>query len=77
LLPRTDLAIGTGNPESTGEANRMLGVIRSQLTNPNVPIQYGGSVKPNNIDEIYGSARNRWRSGEGSLEPREFCAIVN
>jgi len=28
------------------------GLIRSQLSNPNVSIQYGGSVKPNNIDEI-------------------------
>jgi triosephosphate isomerase len=28
------------------------GFIRRQLKNPDVSIQYGGSVKPDNIDEI-------------------------
>ncbi len=45
-------AIGTGDTCEVSEANRVIGLIRSQLSNPNVSIQYGGSVKPNNIDEI-------------------------
>ena len=45
-------AIGTGDTCDSSEANRVIGVIRSQLNNKDVSIQYGGSVKPNNIDEI-------------------------
>ena len=45
-------AIGTGDTCETQEANRVIGIIRQQLDNKDVSIQYGGSVKPNNIDEI-------------------------
>jgi triosephosphate isomerase len=30
----------------------VIGVIRSLLKNKDVPIQYGGSVKPGNVDEL-------------------------
>ena len=45
-------AIGTGDTCEASEANRVIGLIRAQLQNQNVTIQYGGSVKPGNIDEI-------------------------
>ena len=45
-------AIGTGDTCETKEANRVIGIIRQQLDNKDISIQYGGSVKPNNIDEI-------------------------
>ena len=71
-------AIGTGDTCESTEANRMLGVIRSQLTNPNVSIQYGGSVKPNNISEIMAQPEiDGVLVGGASLEPASFAQIVN
>ncbi len=71
-------AIGTGDTCETKEANRVIGLIRSQLHNPNVPIQYGGSVKPNNIDEIMAQPEiDGALVGGASLEPDSFARIVN
>jgi triosephosphate isomerase (TIM) len=71
-------AIGTGDTCETKEANRVIGLIRSQLSNPNVPIQYGGSVKPNNIDEIMAQPEiDGVLVGGASLEPASFARIVN
>lgn len=71
-------AIGTGDTCQTKEANRVIGLIRSQLTNPNVPIQYGGSVKPNNIDEIMAQPEiDGALVGGASLEAAGFARIVN
>ena len=71
-------AIGTGDTCETKEANRVIGLIRSQLTNPNVPIQYGGSVKPNNIDEIMAQPEiDGALVGGASLEAVGFARIVN
>ncbi|MFH7024876.1 MAG: triose-phosphate isomerase [Heteroscytonema crispum UTEX LB 1556] len=71
-------AIGTGDTCETKEANRVIGLIRSQLSNPNVPIQYGGSVKPNNIDEIMAQPEiDGALVGGASLEPASFARIVN
>jgi triosephosphate isomerase len=71
-------AIGTGDTCESTEANRVIGLIRSQLTNPGVPIQYGGSVKPNNIDEIMGQPEiDGALVGGASLEPASFSRIVN
>ncbi|MHC0065430.1 triose-phosphate isomerase [Nostoc sp. UIC 10890] len=71
-------AIGTGETCEAGEANRIIGLIRSQLTNPNVSIQYGGSVKPNNIDEIMAQPEiDGVLVGGASLEPESFARIVN
>ncbi|MCV3212702.1 triose-phosphate isomerase [Plectonema radiosum NIES-515] len=71
-------AIGTGDTCETKEANRVIGLIRSQLTNPNVPIQYGGSVKPNNIDEIMAQPEiDGVLVGGASLEAAGFARIVN
>lgn len=71
-------AIGTGDTCETKEANRVIGLIRSELTNPNVSIQYGGSVKPSNIDEIMTQPEiDGALVGGASLEAADFSRIVN
>lgn len=71
-------AIGTGDTCEASEANRVIGLIRSQLKVADVPIQYGGSVKPNNIDEIMAQPEiDGALVGGASLEPASFARIVN
>ncbi len=71
-------AIGTGDTCESREANRVIGMIRQQLDNKNVSIQYGGSVKPNNIDEIMAQPEiDGALVGGASLEPDSFARIVN
>ncbi len=71
-------AIGTGDTCASTEANRVIGLIRSNLSNPNVPIQYGGSVKPDNIDEIMSQPEvDGALVGGASLEAKSFARIVN
>ena len=71
-------AIGTGDTCESKEANRVIGVIRQQLDNQNVSIQYGGSVKPNNVDEIMSQPEiDGALVGGASLEPHNFARIVN
>ncbi len=71
-------AIGTGDTCETKEANRVIGLIRSKLTNPDVPIQYGGSVKGDNIDEVMAMPEiDGVLVGGASLESASFDRIVN
>ncbi|WP_416676296.1 triose-phosphate isomerase [Egbenema bharatensis] len=71
-------AIGTGDTCDADEANRIIGIIRSRLDNPNVTIQYGGSVKPGNIDEIMAQPEiDGALVGGASLNPKDFARIVN
>jgi len=71
-------AIGTGDTCEVSEANRIIGIIRSQLKSADVPIQYGGSVKPNNIDEIMAQPEiDGVLVGGASLEADSFGRIVN
>ena len=71
-------AIGTGDTCASTEANRVIGLIRSKLSNPNVPIQYGGSVKPDNIDEIMAQPEiDGALVGGASLDATSFARIVN
>ncbi len=71
-------AIGTGDTCKSKEANRVIGVIRQQLDNQDVSIQYGGSVKPGNIDEIMAQPEiDGALVGGASLEPASFARIVN
>ncbi|MBE9044346.1 triose-phosphate isomerase [Pleurocapsales cyanobacterium LEGE 10410] len=71
-------AIGTGDTCESTEANRVIGIIRQQLDNENVSIQYGGSVKPGNIDEIMAQPEiDGVLVGGASLEPNNFARIVN
>lgn len=71
-------AIGTGDTCAAEEANRVIGLIRSKLTNGGVSIQYGGSVKPDNIDEIMAQPEiDGVLVGGASLEGDSFARIVN
>ncbi|WP_370587970.1 triose-phosphate isomerase [Trichocoleus sp. FACHB-591] len=71
-------AIGTGDTCDSAEANRVIGLIRQKLTNANVSIQYGGSVKPDNIDEIMAQPEiDGALVGGASLDPKSFARIVN
>jgi triosephosphate isomerase len=71
-------AIGTGDTCESKEANRVIGLIRSQLNNADVPIQYGGSVKPGNIDEIMAQPEiDGALVGGASLDPNGFARILN
>ena len=71
-------AIGTGDTCESGEANRVIGEIRKQLANQDVPIQYGGSVKPGNIDEIMAQPEiDGALVGGASLTHDSFGRIVN
>lgn len=71
-------AIGTGETCHSEEANRIIGIIRKQLKNPDVPILYGGSVKPGNIDEIIAQPEiDGALVGGASLTAKDFTRIVN
>jgi triosephosphate isomerase (TIM) len=71
-------AIGTGDTCEAKEANRIIGLIRSQLKNKAVTIQYGGSVKPSNVDEIMAQPEiDGALVGGASLDPKDFARIVN
>lgn len=71
-------AIGTGDTCAADEANRVIGLIRGQLTNQNVTIQYGGSVKPGNVDEIMAQPEiDGALVGGASLEPSSLARLVN
>ncbi len=71
-------AIGTGDTCEAKEANRVIGLIRKQLTHKNVSIQYGGSVKPNNVDEIMAQPEiDGALVGGASLTAESFARLVN
>jgi triosephosphate isomerase (TIM) len=71
-------AIGTGETCNAEEANRIIGIIRKQLKNADVPILYGGSVKPGNIDEIIAQPEiDGALVGGASLMAKDFTRIVN
>ncbi len=71
-------AIGTGDTCASDEANRVIGKIRSQLVNKDVPIQYGGSVKPANMDEIMAQSEiDGALVGGASLEADSFAKLAN
>ncbi|MEM6445398.1 MAG: triose-phosphate isomerase [Cyanobacteria bacterium P01_D01_bin.123] len=71
-------AIGTGDTCEACEANRIIGIIRNHLSTPDVSIQYGGSVKPANIDEIMAQAEiDGVLVGGASLDADGFGRIVN
>jgi triosephosphate isomerase len=71
-------AIGTGETCESSEADRIIGLIRSQLTHPDVSILYGGSVKPGNVDEILAQPEiDGALVGGASLSPGDFLRIVD
>jgi triosephosphate isomerase (TIM) len=77
-------AIGTGRTATANEANRVAGVIRSTLAAAGnagaaseVRILYGGSVKPENIEEFTGQPEiDGALVGGASLDAQAFAAIA-
>jgi triosephosphate isomerase (TIM) len=71
-------AIGTGDTCAAAEANQTIGKIRAQLSNSTVSIQYGGSVKPDNIDELMAQPEiDGVLVGGASLDAAGFARIAN
>ena len=71
-------AIGTGKTCQSAEANRICGLIRKWVGFPDLLIQYGGSVKPGNIDEIMSKSDiDGVLVGGASLETKKFARIAN
>ncbi len=77
-------AIGTGRTASADEANRVIRIIRSAVAEVfnsgianEVRIQYGGSVKPNNVAEFFNQSDvDGALVGGASLDASSFAAIV-
>jgi triosephosphate isomerase len=77
-------AIGTGRTATAGDAQAVVGAIRSQILESfgeraamNVRLQYGGSVKASNIAEIMSQPDiDGVLVGGASLDPTEFARIV-
>ncbi len=78
-------AIGTGKTASSEDADCMCGYIRSLIAETygddaasKVRIQYGGSVKPNNVVELMGKENiDGALVGGASLKAEDFKALVN
>lgn len=78
-------AIGTGKTASSQDANDVIAYIREVLeavysdeVSEEIRIQYGGSVKPSNIEEIMNEADiDGALVGGASLEPSDFVQLVN
>lgn len=77
-------AIGTGKTASSADANEVCAHIRkvvadsfSPETAEQVIIQYGGSVKPDNVDELLAQSDiDGALVGGASLEPASFLKLV-
>jgi len=71
-------AIGTGKTCGAAEANRICGLIRSWVGYADVVVQYGGSVKADNIDLLMDQSDiNGVLVGGASLDPVGFARIAN
>ncbi|KXH79270.1 triose-phosphate isomerase [Sporosarcina sp. HYO08] len=77
-------AIGTGKTATAEDANEVCGAIRETVrslygeeTANGIRIQYGGSVKPDNIAELLSMTHiDGALVGGASLEPQSFLALV-
>ena len=71
-------AIGTGKTCGAAEANRICGLIRSWVGYADVVVQYGGSAKADNIDQLMAQSDiNGVLVGGASLDPVGFARIAN
>lgn len=77
-------AIGTGKTASSDEANDMIHFIRKTIedlygkVSESIRIQYGGSVKPNNVGELMGKSDiDGALVGGASLKAKDFADLVN
>jgi triosephosphate isomerase len=77
-------AIGTGKSSTSEDAQDVIGYIRSVIAGlydeavaAKVRIQYGGSVKPNNVSEYLGQTDiDGALVGGASLEPASYIALI-
>jgi triosephosphate isomerase len=78
-------AIGTGLAATPEEANRIIGtVVRATIaslygdaTAQSMRIQYGGSIKPGNVDELMSQPEiDGGLVGGASLKPEDFITLV-
>jgi triosephosphate isomerase len=71
-------AIGTGKTCPPEEANRICRLIRGWVGNPEVIIQYGGSVNAGTIDNLMAQSEiDGVLVGGASLDPASFARIAN
>lgn len=78
-------AIGTGRTATAAQAQEVIGFIRGlieakygDVISEEVRIQYGGSVKPDNIEEIMNEIDiDGALVGGASLKPDSFLSLVN
>lgn len=78
-------AIGTGKTATSQDANDVIAYIREVLTgiyddavSEEIRIQYGGSVKPSNVEELMNEADiDGALVGGASLEASDFIQLVN
>ena len=71
-------AIGTGKSCAAEEANRICSLIRGWVGNPDVVVQYGGSVNPGTIDELMAQSDiDGVLVGGASLDPISFARIAD
>ena len=71
-------AIGTGKSCAADEANRICSLIRGWVGNPDVVVQYGGSVNPGTIDELMAQSDiDGVLVGGASLDPVSFARIAD
>lgn len=78
-------AIGTGKTASADDANHMIGFIRNIMgkiygedSKEVIRIQYGGSVKPDNVAELMGKGEvDGALVGGASLKAEDFAKLIN
>lgn len=78
-------AIGTGKTCSPEDANQMCGYIKEWLggqwgqeTANKIPVCFGGSVKPSNINELLMQSNISGANGAGvSLKAADFAGMIN
>lgn len=78
-------AIGTGKTATSDQANEIIGYIREIVgkiydgtENQKVRIQYGGSVKPDNVAELMGKSDiDGALVGGASLKAEDFTKLIN
>lgn len=77
-------AIGTGKSSTANDANEVISYIRERVaaqfdteTSAAIRIQYGGSVKPENIREYMSQADiDGALVGGASLDPASYCQLI-
>ena len=73
-----DLTRSRGLGDVYKRQNKICSLIRKLIGFDDVIIQYGGSVKPNNIDEIMSMTDiDGVLVGGASLDPNSFARIAN